>query len=443
MSTPTIFNAIEELQALEDKAAQGKEIRSEDTFLVRAALKAEGWDISLCEEAISRGYKRSRGEEVAEPPWYTVDDDMSEAPEIPGLEATEEEPGQPGRLFNLLGDMGGEEPEEQEEVREEEPKDPELAKLLDYNFWDCPACGAVNRKEEAFCPNCAFLKARHDEALKKYHELKGKKMHTAPTTKEDLKSKFAAHLADSRKRVTVDSDVGWLCEECNSVWSLEQQKCPNRCKPAEPPTVEHRGWGDEPTIIKSTLGDAQRIVLEEAEDAGDPLAADPNLLLAYDSEVLRKYMAKHLGHEVMHEDTEKKSAIADKIKQTLGVDHLPGEPIKCTICGIDDNDKCKCCYECNSKECICCDMCFTHPCVCDETEVCPLCNARFEIGEACPSGCDADHAALLNLYEEVKESTELNFIDKAKYMALLKEKIRLIEDAEENEYGPLDEPDEG
>ena len=422
----TIWNPKTELKELEDKVAgleEDQEVCQAKLLVPTAAIKEAGWDEALVQEAIERGRARARGEEVGEASWEDLeregggltDDQVSEASEIPGLEAPEEEPSKPGRVFNLLGDMAGEEPGKEEEVREEGPEDPELAKLLTYNFWDCPNCTSVNAKTEEFCPTCGFLRAHHDEALKKYHELKGKKMETAPM-KEDLKEKFAAHLSDSRKRVVVGDETGWLCETCNSVWTLEQQKCPNRCKPAEPPTVESRAWGDEPTVIKApkdkvpTLAEYAMAKQQMEDTLKKAEVAKTDEGQKYDSEILRQ-----------------------RIKDALDVTHFPGDPIPCTICEVKDNAFCKCCYECNEMECICCDECITHPCVCDETEICPICEARFPVAEPCPSGCDADHIELLRLYEEVKNDTSLSFVDKAKYMALLKEKMRLTEDVEEDD----------
>lgn len=483
----TIWNPKTELEELTQKVAkleEDKEVPTHYLLVPKAALKEAGWDESLIEEAINRGRAKAKGEELEDPSWEVADDEVSEAPEVPGLEATEEEQRVPGRVFNLLGDMGREESEEQEEVREDGPEDDIeeppyagaglatrssdelLEKLFGYKFWDCPECSSVNGKDEEFCPTCGYQRAWYDEGLKKYHEMKGKKMgddkailgdaireyvDVKTHDKNALAKRAKEHLTDSRRRITVGDDTGWLCETCNSVWSLEQQMCPNRCKSAEPPTVEHRAWPEGesplpkdrvPTLAEYAMAKkAMEENLEEKEtgltadvrfpeeEAGDPLAADPDWL--------RKHISEHLGGA----GGATKEDLATKIKAALGVDHLPGEPIECTICGMDDNEQCNCCYECQSEECICCEYCYTHPCVCDETEVCPICDARFEIGEACPTGCDADHAALLNLYEEVKTSTELNWVDKAKYMALLKEKIRLVEDVEEPDTNPLDEPD--
>ena len=131
-----IYNATQELETLQAKAAKGKEICDADTFVVRAALKEKGWHNLVCEEAISRGYKELRGEELGLPSWFieetkkaidkareTSDDSMSEAPEVQGDQTPEEEQQEPGRVFNLLGDLGGEEPEQQEEVPVESPEE--------------------------------------------------------------------------------------------------------------------------------------------------------------------------------------------------------------------------------------------------------------------------------------------------------------------------------
>lgn len=505
METSSIFNSIQELHELEEKAAKGKEIEDTDTFLVRTALKAEGWKQLLCEEAISRGYKRFRGEEVGEPSWFAVDDEVPEASEISGLEVTEEEQTKPGRVFNLLGDMGGEEPKEQEEVREEGPEISEHVRYLnginimrtDNPEWEdflwtymklhklkpSDMYGLVGPRpwkddplwsniedEEIGEPGCSgvhtgresVLSALEDETREQYNkrmfdeyfrdikkeeameienvevedkqkydlEVAKKRMQETldfkPSPIDALKEKARKHLADTRKRVVVGDDVGWLCEECNSVWSLEQQICPNRCRKAEPPTVEHRGWPKE-----EGSGLVADIRFPE-EEAADPLAADPDWLT--------EHMAKHLEIEDKSLE-EKKEAMAERMKKILGVEKLPGEPEPCPLCDAMDGELCGCCHTCEEQMCKCCEHCKDFPCICDITEECPICEGRIAIGEACPGGCDADMIELVKLYDEVKKSTDLGFEDKVRYLSLLKEKMKQYEGEDDVEFqsAPMEE----
>lgn len=419
----TIWNPKTELQELEEKVARLKESEEvEDHILLvpKAALKEAGWEEDLIEEAIERGRAKAKGEEIGEPSWEdferetggSADEEMSASPEIPGLETSEEEQAKPGRVFNLLGDMGGEESKEQEEVREEEleespflEEDEETREEYNQRMFD-----------EFFGP------IKKEEAME------------TEVTKENLTEKMALHLADSRKRVTVGDETGWLCQECNSVWSLEQQICPNRCKKAEPPTVESRAWPKE-----EGSGLVADVRFPEKE-------ADPKSLMKYDTSVLRKHMEEYLnmGDKSLKE---KKELMADKMKEALGISRLPGEPEPCPFCGAQDGDECGCCSVCEegAGKCKCCEHCQDHPCICDVTEECPICDKRIQIGEACPTGCDADMIELTKLYEEVKSSTELSFEEKVKYMTLLREKMKAIEgEDDENgvEEGPFEEPED-
>lgn len=392
----TIWNPKVELKELEDRVAKlevDKKVPLHYLLVPKAALKEAGWDEELIEEAIKRGRVLAGGGELTEDPsWEITDDDVPEASEVPGLEATEEEQRVPGRVFNLLGDMGGEESGEEEEVREEGPEDESID---DYN-------------KRMF--NEYFGDIKKEETME------------TMTSKDVLMEKAKAHLADTRKRVVVGSDVGWLCEQCNSVWSLEQQICPNRCRKAEPPTVEHRGWPkDEGSGLVADVRFPE-------EEAGDPLCADPDWL--------RRHMAACLA--VGKSLEEKKDIMADRIKKALKVERLPGEPEPCTLCGAYDGEQCGCCTTCEETEghCKCCVECSDYPCVCDTTEICPICDKRISLGDACPNGCDADHVELVKLYDEVKNSRDLKFEEKVRYLSLLKEKMRQYEGEE-----VLDEPE--
>jgi len=407
----TIWNPEKELRKLEEKVAkleEDKEVENHILLVPKAALKEAEWEEDFIREAIERGRAKARGEEIGDPSWKAIDDDVPETPEVPGLETTEEEPAKPGRVFNLLGDMGGEESEEREKVREEEPEESPFLERegetrVEYY---------LRMFDEFFGPT------KEEEAME------------TEVTKENLTEKMAQHLADSRRKITVGKDIGWLCEKCNSVWSLEQQICPNRCKKAEPPTVESRGWPKE-----EGSGLVADVRFPE-EEAGDPLAADPDWL--------RKHMAGHLELEAKPLE-EKKEEMAKRVKEALGIDRFPDEPEPCPLCDAMDGELCGCCGTCEEQKCKCCELCSDFPCVCDTTEECPICDARMPIGDACPTGCDADMMELVNLYEEVKHSKTLSFEEKVRYMSLLKEKMNFAENEEAEEQMPeieiFDEPE--
>jgi len=172
------FNPGRELEKLEEKVANSKaeSIDDSETFQVRAAIRAKGWNPFFIEDAISRGFKRRAGKEVDESPWaeaaeqqadeeaakLTVKANRSEsqafleggrpalqrASEVSRRETAEEDEESSGRVppvrFNLLD----KESQEQEKVREERPE-----KSVD-DFWDCPNCTSVNKLEEDICPMC-------------------------------------------------------------------------------------------------------------------------------------------------------------------------------------------------------------------------------------------------------------------------------------------------
>ncbi len=385
-----IWDTIKELERLQRKAAEGKEIEDKDTFIVRAALKEKGWEGLVCEEAISRGYREFRGEEITSiPSWYTEEaierleerdathGEVLASPEVQGLEVTEEDEEVPGRVFNLLGDMGGEEPQKQEEVREEEV---------------IPAGQPGMGMPPAYKEETMEEKSKQEYNLEVAH----KRIHEA--------------FMDLRPRVTVGDDTGWLCKDCNSVWDLDELSCPT-CIKGEPPTVEHRGWGD----AKLTIGDG--------------LSS------------LREYMKKHL--EIRKTD---KDLAIEAMREALGLDKLEEDSgltmnivqteedgrVQCEHCGGDDYLECDCCLECESEECVCCDNCSRFPCDCDKEE-CPICHQTIPMGEACPQGCDSEHSEIVKLYEEVKANKDLSFAEKVKFMTLLRQKARATEDIEEDD----------
>lgn len=484
----TIWNPKVELKELEDRVAKlevDKKVPLHYLLVPKAALKEAGWDEELIEEAIKRGRVLAGGGELTEDPsWETTDDDVPEASEVPGLEATEEEQRVPGRVFNLLGDMGGEESEEGEEVRAQELEDvvtmpapqtpaehvaylnnvnmlktgnpewedylwtymkkyelkpsdmeglvgprpwkddPLWSNIEDEEIPEPPYAGVGLAKEKILEAAARETVAEYDKRMfdEYFGDIKKEETMETMTSKDVLMEKAKAHLADTRKRVVVGSDVGWLCEQCNSVWSLEQQICPNRCRKAEPPTVEHRGWPkDEGSGLVADVRFPE-------EEAGDPLCADPDWL--------RRHMAACLA--VGKSLEEKKDIMADRIKKALKVERLPGEPEPCTLCGAYDGEQCGCCTTCEETEghCKCCVECSDYPCVCDTTEICPICDKRIPLGDACPNGCDADHVELVKLYDEVKNSRDLKFEEKVRYLSLLKEKMRQYEGEE-----VLDEPE--
>ena len=465
-----IWDAIKELEGLQRKAAQGKDIEDKDTFVVRAALKEKGWEGLVCEEAISRGYKEHRGEELGIPSWYVADHVMPTSPEVQGSETPEEEREAPGRVFNLLGDMGGEESEEEEEIHKEEFEDtvampapqtpadhvaylnsihmlktgnPEWEDYLwvymkKYKLLPTDMEGLVGPRPWLmdplwYDPDEEEIPEPREESIDDYNkrmfdehfgDIKKEEAMETMTSKDVLMEKAKAHLADTRKRVVVGDDVGWLCGDCNSVWSLEQQICPNRCKSAEPPTVENRGWPKE----ESPLPLEANVRFPE-EEAGDPLAADPAWL--------RKHMADHLEMENKSLE-EKKEDMEARVKDALGVETLPGDPEPCPLCQAYDNDQCGCCLTCEETDghCKCCGTCNDYPCICDTTEECPICEGRIVIGEACPTGCDADMIELAKLYDDVKNDKSLKFEEKVRYMSLLKEKMGFAANEEVEEQMP-------
>jgi hypothetical protein len=399
-----IWDAIKELEELQQKAAEGKEIEDKDTFIVRAALKEKGWEGLVCEEAISRGYKEARGEEITSiPSWYTEEaierleegttyDKVLVSPEIPGPEITEEKQEISGRVFNLLGDLGREESEEQEEIREGESIEEHNQRMFEE----------------------AFGQIKKEEAMEKSYQGEG-----LPSMAEYDMARKEQDPSDVRHRVIVGDEVGWLCPDCSTVHDLDKLRCPI-CTQAEPPTVEHRGWKDAKLIIGE--GD-------EELDLTSPSS-------------LREYMKKHL--EIRKTD---KDLAIEAMRGALGLDELeeqlvieiPDNAVECGICGFEHYLECECCLECEHKDCICCDECARYPCACDSEE-CPICHQDISVGEACPQGCDSEHSEIVKLYEEVKTNKDLSFGEKVKFMTLLKQKARIAEDVEDDEPVAEDDP---
>lgn len=389
-----IFNATQELETLQAKAAKGKEICDADTFVVRAALKEKGWHNLVCEEAISRGYKEFRGEEDKSlPSWWseeaidrlesreTSDDSVSEAPEVSGDQTPEEEQQEPRRVFNLLGDLGGEESEQQEEVSVED-YDTMMFENIFGPIKKEEAMEQVGQEkvEERMAQGCLF----HGGCM-------------CPQCK-----------IDGRKRVVVGEVESWLCEQCNRVWSLELESC---------------------TICGKT------------QDQG--LVADLKPTMSLDT--LREHMAKalkikksdkDLAIEAMH-----KALGMAKLEDGLVIE-IPEGAVQCETCQFADYLECDCCLECETEECICCDECNRHPCHCDKEE-CPICHADIAIGMACPHGCDSDIRELQQLYDDVKNSTDLDFQEKVKFMSLLKEKMGFAADDEDPNDPVTTEEEEG
>jgi hypothetical protein len=317
------------------------------------------------------------------------------SPEIPGPEVTKEKQEISGRVFNLLGDLGREESEEQEEIRKGESVEEYNQRMFEEVF------GPIKKEEAMEGISGTRMREMEEEAMEKLIEDRQR----PPTLDEYATAKKEQDLLDSRYRVTVGEDTGWLCIECNSVWDLEDSRCP-ACHPkAEPPTVEHRGWGD----AKLTIGDGS----------------------------LREYMKKHL--EIKKTD---KDLAIEAMRQALGLDMIEANPNaeECGTCGASDYLECDCCLECESAECTCCDECNRFPCQCD-SEDCPICRCNIPVGEACPKGCDSEHGDIVKLYEEVKVDSDLSFAEKVKFMTLLRQKARIAEDVEEDERDPVTEDD--
>ena len=390
-----IFNATKELETLQAKAAKGKEICDADTFVVRAALKEKGWHNLVCEEAISRGYKELRGEELGLPSWFieetkkaidkareTSDDSMSEAPEVQGDQTPEEEQQEPRRVFNLLGDLGGEEPEQQEEVPVESPEEYNQ-RMFEETFGPIKKEEAMEQEqqvEERMAQGCLF----HGGCM-------------CPQCK-----------IDGRKRVVVGEVESWLCEQCNRVWSLELESCTICGKTQDQGLV----GDDKPTMSLDTLR-------EHMAKALDIKKSD-----------------KELAIEAMH------SALGLAKLDDGGVIEIPEGAVACDICQFADYLECDCCLECETEECVCCDGCNRHPCQCDKEE-CPICHADIMIGMACPHGCDSDIRELEQLYADVKNSTDLNFDEKVKFMVMLKEKMGFAADDEDPNDPVATEEEEG
>lgn len=177
------FNPGKELDKLENKITHSKaeDVREWETFQVRAAIRAKGWDQLLIEDAIGRGFKRRAGEEVGPAPWkhleelqydeeaaaLTLKANRSEseafleggvpalrrAHEVSRTEAAEEDEEPSGRVPPVRINLLDKESQEQEEIREEGPS----SRLDDY--WDCPNCTSVNKLDEDICPMCNLDKS--------------------------------------------------------------------------------------------------------------------------------------------------------------------------------------------------------------------------------------------------------------------------------------------
>lgn len=424
-----IWDAIKELEKLQRKAAKGKDIEDSDTFIVRAALKEKGWEGLVCEEAISRGYKEHRGEKIGIPSWFkeivrdivqtsedkvkketgrSDYDHMLTPPEVQRSETTEEEPKVPGRVFNLLGNLGEQEPGEPEEVHKEGPKVSEhvaylnglsmmrtgnpywgelvLKYMKDYGLKPSDMEGLVGPKPWLDEPLCFYPDEEElFEPIKKEETMEP----------EGLKGEQEKIVAGTRQRVFVGDEIGWLCKHCNRVWSLDEKTC-SVCK--QEPNYE--------TLYPAAKQAADKVI---AEALG------------------KKKTNKELATEAM-----RKALCLDKLEEDTGLtmDIVQTEEdgtVQCDFCGASDYLECDCCIECESEECVCCDNCARFPCQCDKEE-CPICHKNVDLGEPCPHGCDAEMTELQVLYEDVKNSTDLGFAEKVKFMTLLKQKMELADD---------------
>jgi RNA polymerase subunit RPABC4/transcription elongation factor Spt4 len=112
------------------------------------------------------------------------------------------------------------------------------------------------------------------KSLRTKAELKAEQVEA---TEADIKSAFeekVAEIADSdpRARVIVSDEVGWLCEECNRVWSLELKHC-TVCNKEYAAEVEKKEEADadksksDLDVLKDKLG-ALGTTLEVQTEAG-------------------------------------------------------------------------------------------------------------------------------------------------------------------------------
>lgn len=423
-----IWDAIKELERLQRKAARGKEICDSDTFVVRAALKEKGWEGLVCEEAISRGYREARGEEVTSiPSWYAeeaisrfeerdaADHIVPTPPEVQGSETPEEEQAVPGRVFNLLGDMGAEEPKEQEKVREEGPEVSEHVRYLNgihimrtgnpqwedflwtymekFGLKPSDMYGLLGPRPWKDDPLWGNIEDEEiPEPIKKEETMEKAYNEGLPSMSEYDMARKEQDPPDARPRVYVGDEVGWLCKVCNRVWGLDELTC-TICK--QPGGVLH--------------GDALRTHMEQ--HLGKKKDDKDLAIIA---------MHKALGISVEYPE-------GVQVISILGAGDEEDDRVQCEHCGGNDYLECDCCLECESEECTCCDNCARFPCQCD-TEECPICHNNIVIGAACPHGCDSDIKELRTLYEDVKNSKDLGFQEKVKFMSLLKEKMGLAHD---------------
>ena len=138
-----------------------------------------------------------------------------------------------------------------------EEKDKKLGKVKDHfketleasSSTECPKCdvGMVITGEHTgswVCPECGWNIGYPEGESVSLKFLQDNVLH------QEERDPIPA--LDRRMKVIVSEESGWLCLDCNRVWPNDFDDCAT-CKlgkkAAEPPTVEHRGWGDEKTII--------------------------------------------------------------------------------------------------------------------------------------------------------------------------------------------------
>lgn len=358
-----IWNPAEELKKLEEKVATSEEdeVCTADLLLPKTAIKEAGWSIWFVEEAIGRGFKKRKGEDVGPPSWedleeerllkeasqYTkqleeIPEDMSDTPEVPGTETAETEQEVSRRLPSMRINLLDKKSQVIEELREKGFDPPE-----DF-LWDCPSCKAVNKLNEEKCPTCSYplhnamqveleWKQLKERAMQKETAIdvevaeqmlldaseqkieSGGKLEGKPEPSlKDIEAAFQEKAAevedtDTRKRVLVSEELGWLCEVCNRVWPIEYEKCIS-CHPEEaekhqipvtPPTVEHRSWDDvlkEVEAKKTPEGES----LPEGVDK-EKIIKDSGMKLADKFSLLLKLKAKEKEQTSVDTETESTS----------------------------------------------------------------------------------------------------------------------------------------
>ena len=302
-----VFNPAYELRKLEEKVANSKEdeVCTSWLLLPKTAVREAGWDQALVKEAIERGEARKEGKDVGEASWEDLEEErldaeaakvtqkaeideipglieeaMSGAPEVPGSETTETKQEAPSGLPGVSESLPASESDQLKKLREEGlelPKD---------QLWDCPNCKQVNCITEGECPQCTFPLRRALQLELEWKQLKERvvkqetgldiglaeqklldaseekregtllpeKLDPSTADIEAALQEKAAEVADtdSRKRVLVSEEVGWLCGDCDRVWPIDYSKClvchPEEAEkydiPTTPPTIEHRSWDD-------------------------------------------------------------------------------------------------------------------------------------------------------------------------------------------------------